>query len=107
MPQDEKEEGAVRKILRHGLWHFVFSPLRINPQVTPFQTSGRSGIGRRPSDSQPWAPSAAATSVRSMKEKQVGEESGMNIAQLCGVTSGKSLYRVGPQPLTLPSEAAR
>lgn len=99
MPQDDKEEGAAQKIPRDGLWHFVFSPLRINPQVTPFQTSGRSGIGRRPSDRPPWAPSAAATSVRSMKEKQVGE-SGMNIAQLCGVASGKSLYRVGPQPLT-------
>lgn len=48
-------------------------------------------------------PPAAAASVHTMKEKQLGE-SGVNMAQLCGVTSGKSLCHVDPQPLILPSE---
>lgn len=94
VPQDEKEKG---------LWLFVYSPLRINPQVTSFQTSGRPSTGGGLSDSQPWAPAAAAASAHLMKEEQVGE-SGMNMAQLYIATSGKSLCCVGPQSLTLPSK---
>lgn len=38
-----------------------------------------------------------------MKEKQVGEL-WANATLICGLTSGKSLCHVGPQPLTLHSE---
>ena len=72
--------------------------------MTSFQTSGRPSTGGGLSDSQPWAPTAAAASAHLMKEEQVGE-SGMNMAQLYVAASGKSLYHVGPQSLTLPSKS--